>query len=179
MSSAHENIPHYTVADYQQWEGDWELWQGHPVSMTPSPFGRHSKLLANLVTALNNAIRENRCHATVLVEIDWIVSSDTVLRPDLSLVCGTEPEGHVESAPALVAEVLSDSTRTRDLEFKRTCYEEHGVGCYLIVDPQIDRITVLERQSDGKFRERPPKETIAITLCDTCSISFRSADVFE
>ncbi len=179
MSSAHQYIPHYTVADYQQWQGDWELWQGHPVSMTPSPFGKHAKLLVNLAAALKFAVRASKCDATVLMEIDWIVSNDTVLRPDLSIVCGAEPDRHVESPPALVAEILSDSTRTRDLEFKRSCYEERGVGCYLIVDPQIDRITILERQSDGKFGERNPEETMAITLCGTCDIRFRIADVFE
>ena len=179
MSSAHENIPHYTVADYQQWPGDWELWQGRPVSLLPNPFGRHAKLLVSLVAALKFAIRENHGDATVLASIDWIVSTDTVLRPDLVVVCGPEPERHVESPPALVAEILSDSTRTRDLEFKRTCYEEQGVGCYLIVDPQIDHIMVLERGPDGKFQERRSNATISLKVCDNCHINFRTVDVLE
>lgn len=56
--------------------------------MSPSPFGRHAKLLARTVAALQTAIDAGRCDATVLFEIDWIVSNDTVLRPDAVVVCG-------------------------------------------------------------------------------------------
>ncbi len=52
MSSAKKYVPHYGLDDYQNWEGDWELWAGIPVSMSPSPFGRHSKVLGKIVTAL-------------------------------------------------------------------------------------------------------------------------------
>ena len=31
--------PRYTVDDYESWAGDWELWQGTAIAMTPSPFG--------------------------------------------------------------------------------------------------------------------------------------------
>jgi Uma2 family endonuclease len=96
--------------------------------MVPSPFGRHGKILGNIVTALNNAIKQAKgqqanCTATVLVEVDWIISQDTVLRPDLVVVCGTEPERHLEAAPAVVVEVLSLGTRDRDLPWKREIYQ--------------------------------------------------------
>ena len=111
MSSASRYCPHYTIEDYRQWEGDWELWHGTAVAMTPSPFGRHGGLLMRLGTALTNAIDHARCSASVLAEIDWIISEDTVVRPDISVICGPPPEGHIESAPAMVVEVLSESTR--------------------------------------------------------------------
>jgi hypothetical protein len=41
MSSVRKFIPRYTVADYRQWQGDWELLDGVAVSVTPSPFGIH------------------------------------------------------------------------------------------------------------------------------------------
>ncbi|MEO1923214.1 MAG: Uma2 family endonuclease, partial [Nautiliaceae bacterium] len=28
----------YTVKDYEQWEGDWELIEGRPYAMAPAPF---------------------------------------------------------------------------------------------------------------------------------------------
>jgi hypothetical protein len=52
MSTAHRFISDYTVAEYQSWDGDWELWQGIPVSMSPGPFGRHQKVTRNLMLAL-------------------------------------------------------------------------------------------------------------------------------
>ena len=88
MSRAPRYHPHYTVDDYQHWEGRWELWEGMAIAMSPSPFGRHAKLLARTIAALQVAIDSAGCDATVLVEIDWIVSRDTVLRPDVTVVCG-------------------------------------------------------------------------------------------
>ena len=56
MSTAPRYDPHYTLDDYQRWEGDWGLSNGIAVAMTPSPFGRHAQLLAQLAKLLGNAI---------------------------------------------------------------------------------------------------------------------------
>jgi len=56
-----------------------------------------------------------------------------------------------EQTPTLVAEVLSDSTRKYDLNFKRQLYRRHGVDIYLIVDPASQSVEVDRRQSDGSY----------------------------
>ncbi len=43
----------------------------------------------------------------------------------------------------LVLEVVSDGGRERDLETKRREYAEAGIPEYWIVDPELERITVL------------------------------------
>ncbi|MEM6474015.1 MAG: Uma2 family endonuclease [Planctomycetota bacterium] len=160
--------PHYTVTDYLQWEGDWELWKGVAVAMTPSPFGRHGMMLMRLGTALTNAVDRGECDASVLAEIDWIVSPDTVIRPDISVVCGPPPEGHIESSPALVVEVLSESTRERDLLHKRELYQENAVPWYIIGDPVEQEITILQLSDSGKYEAVETSEECEITLCDHC-----------
>ncbi len=77
--TARKLIPNYTVQDYQSWKGECELWQGIPVSMTPSPFGPHSAVVVKIITFLVNQLRN--CDATVLTELDWIVDNHTVIRP--------------------------------------------------------------------------------------------------
>ena len=67
MSTAPNYQPHYTIDDYQLWEGDWELWNGVAVAMTPSPLGRHGYLLAQLARGLGNAIDAAHCNASVVV----------------------------------------------------------------------------------------------------------------
>ncbi|WP_457626586.1 hypothetical protein [Persephonella sp.] len=37
MSFAEKYLPNYTVEDYKQWEGDWELIEGIAYAMVPSP----------------------------------------------------------------------------------------------------------------------------------------------
>ena len=138
MSAAIKYAPHYHVEDYRLWKGDWELWDGIAIAMTPSPFGPHQAILVALASELRGALRDARCHATVLVELDWIIKSDTVVRPDVIVVCGDPPEGHLQSPPALIAEILSPSTRQNDLTYKRELYASQGVGIYLIVDPETN-----------------------------------------
>jgi len=179
MSTARQFIPHYTVDDYRLWTGDWELWSGVAVAMTPSPFGKHSKLLINVGSALKTAIDAAECDATVLGEIDWIISSDTVLRPDLVVVCGNEPEKHVEDTPAIVVEILSEATRERDLTFKRSIYETQAVEFYLIVDPESDELTALQLSDDGEYVALETSESLHIEICDHCPLSINVDRVFR
>jgi Uma2 family endonuclease len=182
MSTAPRYQPHYTIADYRQWEGRWELWNGVAVAMSPSPLGRHAKLLARLVTELANGIDAAGCGATVLVEIDWIISDDTVVRPDVTVVCGSEPIGHVERAPALIVEVLSDGTRERDMVFKRGLYQERGVAWYLIADPDQRSLHVLSLTESGTYVESvrdSAATSIPIGLCGDCRIEIDPARLFR
>ena len=135
MSPALKFAPHYTLKDYAQWKGDWELWEGLAVAMSPSPFGRHQTALTRLSHAFRDAVTDSNCHAETIVELDWIIAEDTVVRPDVMIVCGDPPEKHMHETPALVAEILSDTTRQNDLTYKRQLYHRQGVEAYLIVDP--------------------------------------------
>jgi len=177
MSTAEEFKPHYSVDDYQLWDGDWELWNGVAVAMTPSPFGRHSRLLVNVSFALKTAINEAKCDATVLAEIDWIVDQHTVLRPDVVVVCGREPERHLEHAPAIAVEILSESTRERDLTHKRSLYAEQRVPIYLIVDPVAATLTSLEI-ADDEYAVQAFDDQLKINICNTCQLEINVPTIF-
>lgn len=179
MSTAPKYEPRYTVDDYRLWEGRWELWNGFAVAMTPSPFGRHAKALTDVAVAFKQAVdaaagRSSGCHAVVLVEIDWIVSRDTVVRPDLVVVCGGVPERHVESPPAIAVEVLSPATRDRDVSVKKELYLDRGVSWYVIVDPDAGAVELLERvvrDGHASWRSRPADGSIAMAICDQCHLT--------
>ena len=55
-------------------------------------------------------------------------------------------------APLLVVEVLSPSTRRRDLLGKRSIYAQAGVPSYWLVDPEEPALTVLTLE-DGSYVE--------------------------
>jgi Uma2 family endonuclease len=179
MSNALKYSPHYTVADYQHWKGDWELWQGIAISMSPSPFGRHQTLVSRIATLLANAVERSQCSAEMLVELDWIVSDDTVVRPDVMVVCGDPPERHLEHPPAVAVEVLSDSTRKNDLGYKRSLYQQQSVAAYLLVDPQDQTVSLDRRQSDGSYRTEAQNESVRLTICEDCEIEFSIGAFFR
>ena len=161
--------PLYTVEDYMQWEGDWELWSGHRVSMDPSPFGRHQSISTKLASLLFMAVEESHYSTTVIAEIDWIVDRTTIVRPDFLIVCGDPPERHVEQAPASTVEVVSSTSIERDTIYKRDLYRDKGVGNYLIVDHE-KRMTTLYRQSN-RWQEETVTDILDVTICDTCHLS--------
>ena len=179
MSSAPKYTPHYTFDDYQSWEGDWELWNGVAVAMTPSPFGKHGSVLARIAAAITNAIDDVDCRASVLLEIDWIISNDTVVRPELSIVCGAPPTGHIESPPALVVEVLSSGTRDRDLTVKRQLFEQQAVDWYLIIDPDANSVKALRRGKKGIYEPVVTTDHLKLQLCDDCSLTVRLDRLFR
>ena len=119
MSASPKYLPHYTFADYASWQGDWELWYGLPVAMTPSPFGRHQWLAGQIMRQFLNSLDANCGDCFVLMETDWIVADDIVVRPDVVIVCGAFPERHTVEPPRLIVEVLSPSTEEKDRTAKR------------------------------------------------------------
>ena len=152
MSASPNYLPHYTFADYASWQGDWELWHGVPVAMTPSPFGRHQWLAGQIMRQFLNSLDAECGDCFVLMETDWIVADDTVVRPDVVIVCGAFPERHIVEPPRLIVEVLSPSTEEKDRTAKRELYASQSVEFYLLVDPVGKRIEAFQRDSaNGGF----------------------------
>ena len=147
MSASPKYLPHYTYADYASWQGDWELWQGVPVAMTPSPFGRHQWIAGEISYQFKNSLRKECQDCFVLMETDWIVADDTVVRPDVVIVCGEFPERHIMAPPRLIVEILSPSTEEKDRTAKRDLYASQEVEYYLIVDPMAKRIEAFQRDA--------------------------------
>ena len=178
MTAAKKYVPHYTINDYRLWEGDWELWNGIAVAMTPSPFGRHQAVASRLFVALQNALNTEGCQAEAVYELDWVVSEDTVLRPDMMVICGGIPDEHLRETPALVAEVTSESTATRDRTYKRDLYEEQGVSVYLLLDPDAKTLEAYQRDSKGVWQHQQVTGAIELRLCDHCEIQLDRATLF-
>jgi Uma2 family endonuclease len=154
MSTAPRYQPRYTFSDYCQWEGAWELWNGTAVSMSPSPLGPHERAVAKLVFQIESSLQRHACQCATYAGLDWIVQDDTVVRPDVMVVCGTQPGRHLERPPALAIEVLSEATADKDRTAKRALYQSTGVAHYLLVDPAKHTIEWLALGADGRFEDR-------------------------
>jgi Uma2 family endonuclease len=143
-----EYLEHYTVSDYVQWPGDWELIQGRAVAMTPSPGLTHQLVSGNLFRHLHEQM-DNCPICMVLHETDWEIAHDTVVRPDIMVVCNQTDE-RVTSRPELVAEVVSQSTAHRDERVKFYLYAQEGVPWYVLVYPQYRKAKIYGLQN-GRY----------------------------
>lgn len=143
-----ELIDHYTLADFNQWQGDWELFQGIPQSMAPSPGVSHQRTILKLARQLDEQLEEcPKCF--VLLETDWEVSLDTVVRPDIMLVCHEQGE-RITRKPELIIEVVSQSTARRDEQVKFQLYALEGVRFYLLIYPFQQKAKIYKLEQ-GKY----------------------------
>jgi Uma2 family endonuclease len=170
-------IPHYTIEDYLQWKGDWELWAGVPVSMSPSPSRRHQRIARRLVTQFQEQLEaEQACHCEALYEVDWHVADDTVVCPDIVIECEPNDEPFVVKPPALIVEVLSPTTTRRDHEEKFRLYQAQGVKHYLMVDTDLNTISP-HTLRDNRY-ERVEIED-GFELHGGCSIGINTDDLWK
>ncbi len=147
MSLAHRYIPRYTVEDYRRWEGDWELIEGIAYAMAPLPFGVHQRILGRLSAHIISQLEPCKKPCSVYPDLDWIINEETVLRPDLMVVCKDVPE-YLKEPPEVVIEVVSSNTAYKDEVIKFSIYERERVRFYCLVYPDIKKIRVFEFKND-------------------------------
>ena len=138
---------HYTYNDYKEWEGDWELYGGIPVAMTPAPMRKHQSLASSIIREIGNQL-DDCPECEVLGEVDYKIGDDTVLRPDVVLTCGETNEAYLTKAPEIVVEIISPSTARRDEVYKFDIYEKEKVKYYIIIYP--DDLVAKVYKLDGK-----------------------------
>lgn len=170
-------IPKYTFEDYKIWKGDWELIEGHPVSMSPSPVKKHQLIGGDIFALLHNTFPKNdlKCNCKVFYELDWKVRKDTILRPDIMIVCDDRESDFVETVPVLIVEVFSPSTYLKDRNTKFKIYEENGVSYYIMVDPDSKKIEIFQL-IDNKYKE---VDLGTFKLNRECSIQVDLDSIFE
>jgi len=177
MNLAFRYNPVYSVADYQRWEGQWELIDGVAIAMTPSPSGEHQQAGMRLANAIYSQLQQQDCHdCFVYYELDWVVDQNTVVRPDLMIVCGKPVAQYLETAPTLIVEILSPSTQEKDRSVKWNLYQQQQVPYYVITDPATQKLEVFE-WVDGSYRSLPANEgRWRLKLHTGCEIEVKSEE---
>ncbi|MCX7759965.1 MAG: Uma2 family endonuclease [Hydrogenothermaceae bacterium] len=145
-----EYIPNYTVRDWENWQGDWELIEGVAFALA-SPSIYHQLLVSNLIYTLRNSIGCENCK--VIPEIDYYISENTVVRPDVVVSC-RNLSAKLTVTPEIIFEVISESTVKVDEEIKKQIYEREGVSYYILVYPFENRKKVkIFHLKDGFYRK--------------------------
>lgn len=144
MSQVEKYRPYYTYEDYLGWEGRWELIDGLPYAMSPSPNGKHQRTVMRLGQFFLNSIEEVECATCQVYDFfDWKIAENTVLQPDVLVVCKPlENENYLSFPPELVIEILSPSTALKDRREKFEIYQQQRVKYYIIVDPAFNKIEI-------------------------------------
>lgn len=175
-----EEIGIYTIADLErERELDarlrWELLDGELV-MTPAPRFVHQDMLGHLYIRVMEVVPSSLVVA--MAPLDVSLSDRTVLQPDLVLARRQQAgDTGIEGVPVLAVEVLSPSTRRRDLDDKRGILERAGCPHYWVLDP--DEVSLRAwHLVDGRYElhARAVGE-MEVNLTDPVELTFRMVDL--
>lgn len=144
----------FTLEDYFAIPDDQrvELIDGVIYDMA-SPTTVHQALGDEINVRFREHIKKNKGKCfTVTAPLDVQLDCDdkTMVQPDVLIICdrGKFQNGRVFGAPDLAVEVLSPSTRKKDLSIKLDKYRNAGVREYWLVDPSKQRVCVYLLEKD-------------------------------
>ena len=141
--------PRYTLDDYYALPDEQrvELIDGVFYDMA-APSYLHQLILIHLSHLFYDCAKQHDMPCEVFTApCDVRLDRDnyTMVQPDLLVICGKQDYLHMkqlEGAPDLAVEVLSPSTRSKDMILKLYKYEKAGVREYWIIDPEQRTVTV-------------------------------------
>jgi Uma2 family endonuclease len=143
-----------TADEFLEWRQDqpgrWELVSGTPVQMMAGAKQVHDQIVVNLILVLGPRLKGSRCRPWT-ADIAAKIPNGNVRQPDVTVDCApVQPQSLASTAPTIVFEVLSPSTRTFDQirkvdEYKRVPSLRHIV----LIDPESPRIVVWSRPDEN------------------------------
>jgi len=127
----------------------WELVNGEPLMMA-GVNQRHQAIAANTLTSLHTQLRGGKCRATVSGTAVPTING-TIRYPSVVVDCGKRDDPAMRStAPTLVIEILSPSSRCFDSHKKVIEYKSHHEIKYILLIDAIKACSLLHyRDSVG------------------------------
>ena len=134
---------------------DYEIIEGVKFIMSPSASPYHNNVMGKLYNVISTYVYHNKCGYVFTDSLDVHLPDGNLFKPDLTVVKYENAaiinwQSGIYGVPDMVVEVLSKSTKKKDLTVKKDIYEKNGVKEYWIIDPWAKGVTVYLLR-DGKF----------------------------
>lgn len=144
---------HYTISEWERWLDQWEIIDGVPYCMNPAPSARHQNINLNIASNLREGLKKRPCkRSKVYLPIDWQISDDTLVQPDVLVVCKPILGKRLTEAPEAVFEILSESTQKKDRTEKFDLYKAQKVKYYTMVNPEGELVEIFILDENGVYR---------------------------
>ncbi len=117
------------------------------IYLLASPKVTHQKIVMNISIRLSSWFKDRECFP-LISPLDVTLYKDgdpNVVQPDLLVICDQEnikEDDTYLGTPALVVEVLSESTKSKDIIKKLELYMSGGVAEYWIVNPFSEEVSI-------------------------------------
>ena len=140
---------------FDYYDEDYEVIDGEKI-MSPAANLGHNGIIMRLAIYIGSYCEENNdCGFVFSDSVDVHFPDGNLLKPDFTVVLKEnekiiDRKGDINGVPDMVVEVLSKSTKKRDLTIKKDIYERNGVKIYWIVDPWAKSVSVYLLR-EGKY----------------------------
>ena len=148
-----------------------------------APTSVHQLVLSEIWSSFSSYIKKNNGHCIPAVApLDvWLDKDEkTMVQPDIMVVCDREKfkRGIVCGAPDLIVEILSGSTRKKDMVLKTHKYADAGVREYWVVDPGKKKVIVYKFVPEVEISIYPGTGSVPVGIWNgECSVNF--AEIFD
>jgi prevent-host-death family protein len=117
------------------------------IYLLASPKFRHQRTVLELSVRFSSWFKDKACQPlTAPFDVTlYKEGKPNVVQPDLLVICDQDKineDGTYTGTPTLVVEVLSESTRSKDLVIKLKLYMQSGVEEYWAVNPFSEEISI-------------------------------------
>lgn len=113
------------------------------------------------------------------VDVQLDCDDRTIVQPDVLILCDKSKytPARIIGAPDFVAEVLSKSTRKKDIFIKLNKYKNAGVREYWMIDPDKKTVMVWNFEKDDEVRMYGFRDNIPVGIYNgECVIHFAEID---
>ena len=173
----------YTLEDYLALpdERRVELIDGVFYDMS-APTGYHQLVAGHLYSILLSWIRGKKgdCMPFISpVDVQLDCDNKTIVQPDVLILCDKSKytPARIVGAPDYVAEILSKSTRRKDIFIKLSKYKNAGVREYWMIDPDRKTVMVWNFEKDDEVQMYGFRDRIPVGIYNgECVIDFAEID---
>ncbi|MBR2766167.1 MAG: Uma2 family endonuclease [Blautia sp.] len=162
----------YTLTDYLAFpdERRVELIDGVIHDMA-SPTGFHQLIAGQLYARILSYISSHngKCLPFISpVDVQLDCDDRTVVQPDVLILCdpGRYTPARIVGAPDFIAEILSPSTRSKDMILKLFKYFKAGVREYWIIDPEKKTVTTWHFEKEAGDAIYTFRDSIQVWIYD-------------
>ena len=178
----------YTAGQYLQWhfEEMVELIKGKVFKMSPAPRSNHQRIQLALASLFFTKLQGEKCEVfdapfdVYLTKEDDFRKAENVVQPDVCIICDPSKihERGCVGAPDLIVEILSPSTRQKDLTLKRDLYEEFAVPEFWVVSVS-ERFLIRHLLREGKYQQQIFTEDASLCPMNFPNIKVELRQIFE
>lgn len=177
MTSAVRILPHYTYAEWEKWEGQWELIDGIPHAMSPSPVPNHQRIAARITAEFHLQLKKCK-QCSTYQPLDYRLADDIILQPDMLVVCGSITKKYLDFPPALIVEILSPGTFLKDRHTKYDIYEAQRIPYYLIVSADTEETEVYALENNAYSLKQKGKNFVYAFRFEGCEATIDFTEIW-